>query len=48
MLDLGCYGYPDEQIAGGCVENAFLKKGNTVIACTDLPVDVQELVGKGI
>lgn len=48
MLDLGCYGYPDEQIAGGCVENAFLKKGNTVVACTDLPVDVQDLVGKGI
>lgn len=48
MLDLGCYGYPDIQIAGGCVENAFLKKGNTLIACTDVPIDVQDLVGKGI
>lgn len=48
MLDLGCYGYPDVQICGGCVEDAFLKKGNKVVKCSDMPVDVQDLVGKGI
>lgn len=48
MLDLGCYGHPDVSICGGCVEDAFLKMGNTVIKCSDMPVDVQELVGKGL
>jgi Xaa-Pro aminopeptidase len=48
MLDLGCYGHPNVEICGGCVENAYLKRGNAVQCCTDIPVDVQELVGKGI
>lgn len=48
MLDLGCYGHPNKEICGGCVENAYLKRGQTIQCCTDIPVDVQELVGKGI
>lgn len=48
MLDLGSYGYPDDQICGGCVEDAFVKKGNKVYKYSDMPVDVQDLVGKGM
>lgn len=48
MMDLGCYGHPNDQIAGGCVENAFHKRGNKVVKCSDLPIDVQHLVGKGL
>lgn len=48
MLDLGCYGHPNPQIAGGCVEDAYLKRGSRVYKCSDVPVDVQELVGKGM
>ncbi len=48
MLDLGCYGHPNPEIAGGCVEDAYLKKGNKAYKCSDVPVDVQELVGKGM
>lgn len=48
MLDLGCYGHPNTEICGGCVEDAFLKKGNKAVHCSDLPADVQELVGKGL
>lgn len=48
MLDLGCYGHPNPEIAGGCVEDAYLKRGNKAYKCSDVPVDVQELVGKGM
>lgn len=48
MLDLGVYGHPNTAICGGCVESAFFKKGRQLIALTDLPVDVQDLVGKGL
>ena len=48
MLDLGVYGHPNTAICGGCVESAFFKKGSELIALTDLPVDVQDLVGKGL
>jgi len=45
MLDLGCYGHPNDEIAGGCVENAFGKDGNTLLAWSDVPVKVASLVG---
>ncbi len=48
MLDLGLYGHANTDICGGCVESAFFKKGNVMISFTDLPTDVQHLVGKGI
>jgi Xaa-Pro aminopeptidase len=48
MLDLGLYGHPNDQIAGGCVENAFFKRGRELIKFTDLPTDVQHLVGVGL
>jgi len=48
MLDLGCYGHPNLEICGGCVEDAFFKKGHRLVAFSDLPIDVQELVGIGI
>lgn len=48
MLDLGVYGHPNVDICGGCVEDAFHKKGNRAYKITDLPADVQDLVGKGI
>ena len=48
MLDLGLYGHPNKDICGGCVESAFFKKGNTFVCFTDLPTDVQDLVGKGL
>ncbi len=48
MLDLGCYGYPNTEICGGCVEDAYFKNSQNLISFTDLPVDVQELIGKGI
>ncbi|WP_343210613.1 M24 family metallopeptidase [Anaerolentibacter hominis] len=48
MLDLGLYDHPDKDICGGCVESAFFKKGNIFVSLTDLPVDVQDLVGKGL
>ena len=48
MLDLGIYEYPDDQICGGCVEDAYFKKGNTPVKVSDIPIDVQNLVGKGI
>ena len=46
MLDLAQYGHPNPAICGGCVEDAFLKNGNALIHLTDVPVDVQALVGK--
>lgn len=48
MLDLGLYGHANTDICGGCVESAFFKKGNTMVCFTDLPTDVQHLVGKGL
>lgn len=48
MLDLAQYGHPNPEISGGCVEDAFFKKDKTLIHLTDLPVDVQHLVGKGL
>jgi hypothetical protein len=48
MLDLGCYGYPDTEICGGCVEDGYFKDGKELIKFSDLPIDVQELVGSGI
>jgi len=48
MLDLGCYGHPNVDICGGCVEDAFIKKGNKVYKLSDVPVDVQTLIGKGM
>lgn len=48
MLDLAQYGHPNPAISGGCVEDAYFKKGNELIHLTDLPADVQHLVGKGL
>lgn len=48
MLDLASYGHPNADICGGCVEDAYFKKGKELIKVTDLPIDVQELVGRGI
>jgi len=48
MLDLGIYGYPDEEICGGCIEDAYFKKGTQIFRISDMPIDVQDLVGKGI
>ena len=48
MLDMGVYHYPHKDICGGCVESAFLKRGKNVTCATDLPVDVQDLLGKGL
>lgn len=48
MLDLGVYGHPNTDICGGCVEDAYIKCGTSVEKFSDVPVDVQELVGKGL
>ena len=48
MLDLAQYNHPNTAIAGGCVEDAYFKKGRTLLHFTDVPVDVQDLVGKGM
>jgi len=48
MLDLGCYGHPNADICGGCVEDGYFKKGLDLIKFSDLPIDVQELVGTGM
>ncbi len=48
MLDLGVYGHPNTDICGGCVEDAYIKRGNRAEKFSDLPVDVQDLVGKGL
>ena len=48
MVDMGMYHYPHEDICGGCVESAFHKRGTKVTCLTDLPIDVQSLVGKGL
>jgi Xaa-Pro aminopeptidase len=45
MLDIGSYDHPHEEIAGGVVENAFGKEGNKMLSWSDLPVEVDELVG---
>ena len=48
MLDLAQFNHPNTEIAGGCVEDAFFKNGNKLLHWTDLPADVQHLVGKGL
>lgn len=48
MLDLGLYGHPNTDICGACVEDAYFKKGNELIKLSDMPIDVQDLVGKGL
>lgn len=48
MLDLGLYNHPNKDICGGCVESAFFKRVNEFVCFTDLPTDVQDLVGKGM
>jgi Xaa-Pro aminopeptidase len=48
MIDLGVYLYPDTSICGGTVESAFFKRGAEIECVTDLPTDVQALVGKGL
>lgn len=48
MVDMGIYHYPHKDICGGCVESAFHKRGKEVQCLTDLPVDVQNLVGTGL
>jgi Xaa-Pro aminopeptidase len=45
MLDVGSYGHPNDEIAGGVVENAFGKDGDKLLSWSDLPVDVHALVG---
>ena len=47
MLDLGVYGHPNTDICGGCVEDAYVKRGNRAEKFSDMPIDVQDLVGKG-
>lgn len=47
MLDLGLYGHPDDSVCGGCVEDAFIKRGDKAEKFSDMPIDVQSLVGKG-
>ena len=46
MLDIGCYGHPNDEIAGGCVEDAFGKDGSALLKWSDLPAAVDQLVGK--
>lgn len=48
MLDLGVYGHPNVDICGGCVEDAYIKRGDKAEKFSDMPVDVQDLVGKGL
>ncbi len=48
MLDVGLYGHPNDEIAGGAVESAFGKDGDKLLAWTDLPVRVEGLVGGGL
>jgi len=44
MLDVGSYGHPNDEIAGGCVENAFGKAGNILLKWSDLPIRVESLL----
>lgn len=44
MLDIGCYGHPKDEIAGGCVENAFGKDGISLLEWSDLPIKVSSFV----
>ena len=46
MLDVGCYGHPNDEIAGGCVEGAYGKDGNKLLSWSDLPVKVGHLIGE--
>lgn len=48
MLDLGVFGYPNDEICGACVEGAYFKRGRELLHLTDLPVDVQHLLGLGL
>ncbi|MDK1032549.1 MAG: M24 family metallopeptidase, partial [Planctomycetia bacterium] len=48
MLDVGNYGHPNDEIAGGTVENAFGKEGTTLYKWSDLPAMVGDLVGTGM
>ena len=48
MIDLGVYGHPHIDICGGCVEDGYFKKGRELIKFSDMPIDVQNLVGKGL
>lgn len=48
MVDMGMYHYPHRDICGGCVESAFHKRGTEVVCATDVPVNVQNLLGKGL
>ena len=45
MLDVGCYGHPNDEIAGGVIENAFGKDGATMLCWSDVPLEVHDLVG---
>ena len=47
MLDVGCYGHPHDEIAGGVIENAFGKDGDKMLSWSDVPLEVADLVGKG-
>jgi len=47
MLDVGCYGHPNPDIPGGCIENAFAKNGNKFVSFPNLPVNAQSIVGEG-
>ena len=39
ILDIGCYGHPNDEIAGGCIENAFGKDGENLLSWSlDIPV----------
>lgn len=39
MLDVGCYGHPNDEIAGGCIENAFGKNDDKLLSwSTDVPI----------
>ncbi|HHU53902.1 MAG TPA: M24 family metallopeptidase [Clostridiaceae bacterium] len=47
-IDLGLYLHPNTEICGASIESSFEKKGRKLRCTTDLPANVQSLVGKDI
>lgn len=46
MLDLGCYGHPNTEICGGCVEDAYIKRGNKAYKLSAYPLMYRSLLVK--